>query len=417
MSSTAVLGCMWGDEAKAKMVDYFAENADMIVRFQGGNNAGHTIYSNKKKYVFHLVPSGILYPDKVCILAAGVVIDPFALKQEMQELMQAGISFENRFMIDPRVNVVLPVHQYLDEQQEKKAKDQKIGTTKRGIGPCYADMTSRVGIKFYDLIDKTILQSKIVSLYQFHKIKVDVVELTERLHEIGKYFQPFFKQIPYILNQAYKDKKNIIFEGAQGALLDITFGTYPYVTSSHVISGGISIGCGFSPHKIDTIVGIYKSYFTRVGAGPFPTELFDKTGEQIRRQGNEFGSTTGRPRRCGWFDCMAAKFTAMINGVDEISLTLLDVLSGIKKLKICVAYKIDETIVTEFPYSSEMLEKVEPVYEEIPGWKEDIAGIRNFEDLPKAAQNYVETLESYLEVSIKTISVGAEREQTIKRND
>jgi adenylosuccinate synthase len=415
MNSVAVLGCMWGDEAKAKMVDYFAIDADIIVRFQGGNNAGHTIYFENRKYVFHLIPSGILYPEKICFLAAGVVIDPFALKQEMEVLINTGISFENRFFIDPRAGIVLPLHQLLDENQEEKAAEQKIGTTKRGIGPCYADSISRVGIRFYDLVNPQSLQKKITELYAYHEMETEIEELTAKLIECGNFFKHCIKQGSYYLNEAYKEKKKIIFEGAQGTLLDITFGTYPFVTSSHTISGGISIGCGFSPHQIDKIVGVYKSYFTRVGSGPFPTELFDETGERIRKQGNEYGSTTGRPRRCGWFDCIAAKYAAMVNGVDEISLTLLDVLSGLEIIKICIGYQIENETVNEFPYSCETLERVKPIYIEMPGWQENITEIKRFEDLPINAQNYILAIEEYLGKSITTISVGAKRNQTIER--
>jgi adenylosuccinate synthase len=416
MNSIAVLGCMWGDEAKAKMVDYFAKDADIIVRFQGGNNAGHTIHFENRKFVFHLVPSGILYPEKICVLAAGVVIDPFAMREEMEILMKAGISFQGRFFIDPRAGVVLPIHKILDEKQEKQAADQKIGTTKRGIGPCYSDIASRIGIRFYDLANPESLRRKIEELHHFHGFETDVDELVNQLSDCHTFFQSYQMQVSYYLNNAYKNHKKIIFEGAQGALLDLFFGTYPYVTSSHTISGGISIGCGFSPSKIDSIVGVYKSYFTRVGSGPFPTELHDEVGEKIRIQGNEFGSTTGRPRRCGWFDCVAANYTAMVNGLDEISLTLLDVLSGFETIKICVSYQINGINTTEFPFSSEELDIVEPVYHEMEGWKEDISRIQSFADLPKAAQNYVTAIETYLNIPIKTISVGPERNQTIQRN-
>jgi len=328
MPSIAILGCMFGDEAKAKMVDVFAENSDLIIRFQGGNNAGHTIYSNGVKYVFHLVPSGILYPDKICCLAAGVVIDPFQLIEEMEKLKKQNIYFENRFFIDPRANVVLPVHRFLDEKREQSSLQTKIGTTKRGIGPCYADVSARYGLKIYDLLDKTKLQKKLEKVHTWHNYEESDNELVDKLLECGELLSSHIKQVSYILNTAYENGKKIIFEGAQGSLLDINFGTYPFVTSSNTLSGGISTGCGFSPQKIDKIIGIFKSYYTRVGAGPFPTELHNEIGDQIRKQGNEYGSTTGRPRRCGWFDAFAAHYTIMLNGVNEIVSTNFLVAEG-----------------------------------------------------------------------------------------
>ena len=414
MSSLAVLGAMWGDEAKAKMVDYYAEEADIVVRFQGGNNAGHTIYANNQKFIFHLIPSGIMYPEKICMLGAGVVIDPESLITEMKKLQGTGISFENRFFIDPRANVVLPIHKELDALQEKQADRQKIGTTKRGIGPCYADAIARKGIKLYDLIQENTLTDKVSKLYDLHE-KMAPKELITELLKQGSFFKKYFMQVSYYLERAYKDGKKIIFEGAQGALLDVFFGSYPFVTSSHTIAGGISVGCGLSVQKIDRIIGVYKSYFTRVGTGPFPTELFDTTGDQIRKQGNEFGSTTGRPRRCGWFDCVAAKYTAMINGINEISLTLLDVLGGIETLKIGVSYSLNNTEISEFPYSPETLEEIQVNYITLNGWQEDISSVTKYEDLPEAAKNYVETLEKQIGLPVTTISVGPKRNQTIIR--
>ncbi|MCD4818884.1 MAG: adenylosuccinate synthase [Candidatus Cloacimonetes bacterium] len=413
MSSTAVLGCMFGDEAKAKMVDVFAEKSDLIIRFQGGNNAGHTIYSKGVKYVFHLIPSGILYPQKICGLAAGVVIDPFQLIIEMEKLKNQGIGFENRFIIDPRANVVLPVHRYLDEKREQSSLQTKIGSTKRGIGPCYADASARFGLKMFDLLDKEKLLQKLDKLHTWHNYEELDKNLVDKLLECGNYLKPHLKQIPYLLDTAYKSDKKIIFEGAQGSLLDITFGTYPFVTSSNTISGAISTGCGFSPQKIDKIIGIFKSYYTRVGAGPFVTELHNENGEQIRKQGNEFGSTTGRPRRCGWFDAFAAKYTIMLNGINEIAFTLLDVLSGFEKIKICTNYIYEGEKLAEMPYDAEVLAKIEPEYIELEGWNEDISHIRDFSDLPSATKNYVKTIEKMLDTKISVLSVGPKRDQTI----
>lgn len=414
MRSTAVLGCVWGDEAKAKIVDVLADDADLVVRFQGGNNAGHTINVNGEKYVFHLVPSGILYPGKVCILGSGVVIDPVLLSEEIETLKTKDVKFEGRFFIDPRAQIVLPLHKELDSRSEANSAQTKIGTTKRGIGPCYADAVARVGIRFGDLFDLEYLKERMANILSYHNFSTENLEqLVKEIHEAGLKLKPFMKSIPYYLNEA-KDK-HILFEGAQGSLLDVYFGSYPFVTSSHTVSGGIAIGSGFPPTKIDNIVGVYKSYFTRVGEGPFPTELFCETGDKIRIKGNEFGSTTGRPRRVGWFDMVASKYTAMLNGIDEISLTLLDVLAGLETIKICTGYKLNGEVITEFPYLAKELAELEPQYIELPGWKEEIDQIKDYDKLPQNARNYVETVEKMMGIPVTIVSVGPDRIQTIFR--
>jgi adenylosuccinate synthase len=413
MKSVAVLGCAWGDEAKAKIVDVLAKDADFIVRFQGGNNAGHTIVLNDEKYVFHLVPSGILYPEKKCVLGPGVVIDPFELISEIQSLKSKGIVFEERFFIDPRAHLVLPLHREIDGEQEANSAQTKIGTTKRGIGPAYSDATARVGIRFGDLYEKDYLVERITGLFHYHGLPQSEIGATvENLVEAGQTLKLFIRQIPYLW-QTYADAK-ILFEGAQGALLDVNFGTYPFVTSSHTIAGGIAVGSGYVK-PVDRIVGVFKSYYTRVGEGSFPTELFDEIGDKIRRQGNEYGSTTGRPRRCGWFDAVAAKYTAMINGIDEVALTLLDVLAEIEELKICIGYRINNERIDEFPYNAKKLNQAEPEYVILPGWKEDISSIRDFHDLPENAKQYVFTIEELLGKKVSMISVGPDRNQTIFR--
>ncbi len=417
MPSKAVLGCVWGDEAKAKIVDVLADTADIIVRFQGGNNAGHTIRLNNERYVFHLIPSGILYPDKICVLGAGVVIDPFMLIDEMESLEKRGVSFAGRFFIDPRASVVLPLHRDLDGKAEADEKQTKIGTTRRGIGPCYADAVARIGVRMGDLFDRDYLTQRLQNIYRYHQIEQAPSEsFIQELMVVGQRFNGYLKQIPYFLNDQYEAGKEILFEGAQGSLLDVTFGSYPFVTSSHVVSGGIAIGAGFSPKRIDNIVGVYKSYCTRVGAGPFPTELDDAVGDRIRQQGNEYGSTTGRPRRCGWFDAVAAKFTAMVNGVDEIALTLLDVFSGFDIIRICTQYRIDGVITREFPSDAKKLSQVEPQYLDLPGWQENITGIRDYNSLPRNAKEYINTVEQLLNRPITIISVGPDRKQTIRRS-
>lgn len=416
MSSLAVLGCMFGDEAKAKIVDAMAKDADLVVRFQGGNNAGHTICVDDKKYVFHLVPSGILYPKMRCAIGAGTAIDPWSLREEIEKLLKQDISFDGRFYIDPRANITLPLHKHRDSVSEKTSS--KIGTTKRGIGPTYADAIARKGFKFVDLIDGSDLRAKLINLYEYHNTSYkdsEIDSLLEKLEDVKTFYSPFIKQVNYLIDDYYKQGKNIIFEGAQGTLLDVTFGTYPFVTSSNTLSGGISTGSGFSLRKVDKIIGVYKAYYTRVGDGPFPTELFDATADQIRKQGNEFGSTTGRPRRCGWFDLFAAKYTANLNGIDEVALTLVDVLMKIPELKLCTGYEHNGVLLTEFPASSKTLAECKPVYTTLPGWDEDISQITDFAKLPQTAKDYVLYVEKELGIKISIVSVGPGRHQTIFR--
>ncbi len=413
MRSKAVLGCAWGDEGKAKIVDVLAKDADVVVRFQGGNNAGHTIKVGKNKFVFHLIPSGILYPEKICVLGSGVVIDLFSLDEEMKALKEQGVEFQNRFFIDPRAHIVLPLHRQLDGKAENDNRTTKIGTTKCGIGPCYTDAIIRIGVRFGDLFSRKYLTERIKNNSIYHLEKLDSLEENvEILFNTARKFQKYLLQVPYYLNSL--KEKMILFEGAQGSLLDIFFGTYPFVTSSHTISGGIAIGSGFS-HHLDRTIGVLKSYYTRVGEGPFPTELKDEIGKMIRQQGNEFGATTGRPRRCGWFDAVAARFAIMINAVDEVALTCLDVLSGFEKIMICTKYKIGEEETDQFPARADILANVVPQYTEMLGWNEDISRTKEFFDLPKNAKNYIQKLEELLETKITIISVGPERDQTIFR--
>ena len=416
MGSTAVIGGFFGDEAKAKIVDVLARNVDTVVRFQGGNNAGHTIKVGTKKYILHLVPAGIFYDNTVCMIGSGVVIDPYALKEEIVILKEKGIKFSERFIIDPRAHVVLPLHKELDLKQEKQAKEGRIGTTGRGIGPCYADKVNRIGIRMLDILKPDILTAKLTALYKHHKKRTsqtDIKSLAKSLLLCGDYLVDYIAQIPFLLEEYYRSEKSILFEGAQGTLLDLEYGSYPFVTSSHTTSGAIASSLGFSPRKLDRIVGVFKSYITRVGNGPLVTELHDETGEFIREKGNEYGSSTGRPRRCGWFDAVAARFSTMINGFDEIALTLLDVLQGFETVKICHSYSVNGKHYRQYPPDTETLAIARPVYSELPGWEEDITSVRRFSDLPLNAQRYVQKIEELLEVKVSIISVGPEREQTI----
>lgn len=415
MASIAVLGCMWGDEAKAKIVDYLGAEVDFVVRFQGGSNAGHTIVAEGKKYVFHTIPSGILYAHSQCLIGAGVVVDPFSLIKEIRELEAAGLTLQNRLTIDDRAGLVLPLHQMLDLGSEARLKDSKIGTTGRGIGPAYADLTARAGLRLGDLAHPRYLRQRITELYEYHHIPVATDELTAllaNLKDAYKQLKQYISPISPILHEARQREASILFEGAQGSLLDRTWGTYPYVTSSHTVADAIGSGTGFSLRHIDKIIGVYKAYCTRVGEGPFPTELFGALGDNIRITGNEFGSTTGRPRRVGWFDGVMAAYTARLNGIDTIALTLLDVLSGLDEIKICIGYESGGKTLSEPPAHHLDLAKVRPIYITLEGWKEDITRVRSFKALPHSAQLYVKAIADILDVPVEIVSVGKDRKQT-----
>lgn len=415
MPSIAILGCMWGDEAKAKIVDYLGSDADVVVRFQGGSNAGHTIVVEGKKYVFHTVPSGMLYENTKCIIGAGVVIDPIRLVEEIRSLEAAGVDFGSRLYIDERAGVVLPLHQYLDKRNEELLHEGKIGTTGRGIGPAYADLTARNGIRLGDMAHKRYLKQRLADLYKLHQVEITAAELKEQCDLLKENWEVLKKYcsstLPILLEAKAQDQK-IIFEGAQGSLLDRSWGSYPYVTSSNTIVDAVGIGSGFSSRNLDEVIGIFKSYATRVGEGPFPTEITGALAEQIRKQGNEFGSTTGRPRRIGYFDAVMAAYTAKLNTLDGIALTLLDVLSGVEDIKICVGYDVKGKMLSTPPAHTLDLEKVVPVYASFEGWEEDITGVRHKDDLPKNARLYLEAVEDLTEVPVRIVSVGKERHQT-----
>jgi adenylosuccinate synthase len=416
MSSLAVLGCMWGDEAKAKIVDFLGAGADAVVRFQGGANAGHTIVVKGEKYVFHTIPSGILYPRAVCAIGAGVVVDPFALKDEILSLMKLGIRFEDRLFIDERAGMVLPLHIGLDAGREKQLGDKKIGTTGRGIGPAYADQTARTGLRLNDLAHPKWLKERLAALYQAHGQKLTATQMKGellKLEAVSKFLAPFLAPVDSLLREWDLEGKAILFEGAQGSLLDLVYGTYPYVTSSHTFAGGISPGCGIPPRRIDKIIGVYKAYCTRVGEGPFPTELLNETGDRIRSQGHEYGATTGRPRRIGWFDAVAAGYTAGLSGLDAIAVTLLDVLSGIPELKICTGYWRHGEKLRHLPSHPLDLAEVEPEYLTLKGWNADLGKARSLSRLPRAALDYLEAVQDLLRIRIELVSVGKERGQTI----
>jgi adenylosuccinate synthase len=406
---------MWGDEAKAKIVDYLGTDTEFVVRFQGGSNAGHTIVVEGKKYVFHAVPSGILYPGTKCVIGAGVVIDPISLVSEIQELENSGIDFNQRLFIDERAGVVLPLHRELDTISEGMLKSGKIGTTGRGIGPAYADMTARAGIRIIDLAHPSYLKRRLRELYQYHGRSLDnagMKEVSQTLAMCWERLKGYVTPTFGMLQEAHKRDAGILFEGAQGTMLDRSWGTYPYVTSSNTLVDAIGTGAGFSARKLDEVLGVYKAYCTRVGEGPFPTEIHDELAQKIRIQGNEFGATTGRPRRIGHFDAVLASYTATLNCLDGIAVTLLDVLSGIEELKICVGYKLGKRVLSEPPAHPLDLQKVQPVYTVLSGWEEDITQARSMAALPANARIYLEAIQDLLELPVKIVSVGKQRHQT-----
>jgi adenylosuccinate synthase len=424
MPAIIVVGTQWGDEGKGKVVDWLAGDMDFVVRYQGGHNAGHTVVNGKYFLKLHLLPSGVLYHHITSVIAAGLVVDPQALIEELDALAEMGIKTP-KLVISYNAHLIMPYHRILDRATEVRLGKAKIGTTGRGIGPAYADKAARIGLRVQDLLDKKIFKQKVeTALKQKNAILTKVFNLPPlKLEEIVKEYESYAERIrPLIgnstelLNQALNEGKNVLFEGAQGTMLDLDHGTYPFVTSSSPVAAGACISAGISPQKIDRIIGVAKAYTTRVGYGPFPTELADEIGEHLRKEGGEFGTTTGRPRRCGWFDAVILKYAVEVNGLTEIALTKLDVLSKLKKIKLCTAYKYKGKIYQRMPPHQTIFHKATPIYEELAGWQEDISQIRDFTKLPEEARNYVKRLEEIAGVPIKLVSVGPRRAQTIIRN-
>lgn len=426
MKTVAVVGSQWGDEGKGKVIDFLATQADVVVRGQGGNNAGHTLVVDGKKFALRLIPSGILNPNTINVIGNGIVFDPKGFFEEIEMLESNGISTKN-IKISDRAHIVFPYHKELDGLAEEARGDNKIGTTKKGIGPCYMDKTERSGIRVCDLMDKEIFakklklqvdaKNKLVTGVYGKEAMFDFDEIYNEFIVYAEKMRPYVEDTTVIVYDAIKANKKVLFEGAQGTLLDLDLGTYPFVTSSHPTSGGFAVGAGVGPNMIKDVVGIVKAYTTRVGEGPFVTELFDETGERIRTQGREFGTVTGRARRCGWFDAVIVKYAARVNGLTSISFMLLDVLTGFDKIKICTAYKMGDKIINNFPASLEDLAKCEPVYEELDGWNEDLTNIEKFEDLPENAKKYIARIEELIDVNIDLVSVGPNRTQTIIRRN
>jgi adenylosuccinate synthase len=418
MPAVVLVGLQWGDEGKGKITDFWAERADCIVRFQGGNNAGHTVIAGGEKYQFHLMPSGVIRGKDV-VIGNGVVVNPDILIGEINMLRTVGNA--PRLHISDRAHVIMPYHWLLDGAEEQVLGDEKIGTTKRGIGPCYADKIGRFGIRMGDLIDSATLYQKLQRVVQIKQAMLDAFCVSETLDadelhrtytRFGHELQPYITDTTRLLNHLLDKEKVILFEGAQGCLLDIDFGTYPYTTSSHPVAGGATIGTGVGPRRIDKTMGVLKAYTTRVGEGPMPTELTDAVGEHLVKEGKEFGTTTGRKRRCGWLDIVAAQYACRVNGVDEIALTKLDVLDGLTPLKLCVKYSCGQKTLDNFPSSINELTQCQPLYQELPGW-ESTAGTTAFEDLPVAAQQYIKTVSNFLGVPISIVSTGPSREETL----
>ncbi len=425
MATSVVVGTQWGDEGKGKITDYLAEQADVIVRYQGGNNAGHTVRIEDQEYKLHLIPSGIFHGKKICLLGNGMVIDPAALLEELSSLKKRNISlFE--LIISDRAHVIMPYHKMIEEAEEMRKGEKKIGTTGRGIGPCYMDKASRIGIRMGDLIDEKELEEKInwalerKNALMKKMYGISPLEITQVISEYKKYAQelkPFIQDGSVFLEQAFRQGKNILFEGAQGTLLDIDHGTYPYVTASNPVSGGVSVGAGFPPQQIKNVIGVVKAYSTRVGDGPFPSELKNEIGDRIREKGHEYGTTTGRPRRTGWLDTVIINYAKRLNGLNFIALTLLDVLTGFDEIKICTGYRHKGKIIEHFPASQKILSECEPVFEVLPGWKEDISQIERFEDFPPNAKAYVQRVEELASVPVALVSVGPMRSQTKVRRE
>lgn len=422
MSNRVVIGSQWGDEGKAKVVDFLTLDADVIVRFQGGANAGHTVEVEDQKFVFHLIPSGIMHQDKMCVIGNGVVLDPIQTLLEIEDLRQKGLDTKGRLIIANNAHVVLPWHSAVDKLKELKAGKAAIGTTGRGIGPCYSDKVNRIGVRVGDLLDEKELRPRIENMARIHNEEfklmygadpIDPETVIKDYLALGQQIAPYVKDVSEFLYKSLKNNKRLIFEGAQGTILDVDQGTYPFVTSSNTIAGYASCGSGVGPKAIDQVFGVVKAYTTRVGNGPFPTELLDDVGDNLRKIGNEYGATTGRNRRCGWFDATVVRKAAVVNGLTHLAITKLDVLDSFKEIKICTHYECDGEILNLIPNQLSKVGRCLPVYESMPGWLSDTTKCRSWDELPQAAKNYLMRLSELVDVKIGMVSVGARRDQTI----
>jgi adenylosuccinate synthase len=417
-----VVGAQWGDEGKGKIIDLLAEFADVICRFQGGSNAGHTLVVNGEKFVFHLIPSGILHQGKRCIIGNGVVVDPKDLLEELDGIKKKGyLQDDSQFLLSEEAHLIFPYHKIIDQGRER-IRSGKIGTTGRGIGPAYEDRASRDGIRVIDLMEEEVFRRKLEenlaekNYYLIHVLQEKGLELEPLYQEYMRYgerLRRYITNTSLVIAQQIKEGKKILFEGAQGTLLDVDHGTYPFVTSSNTVAGNACAGAGIGPTQIDLVLGVTKAYTTRVGEGPFPTELHDEIGELLREKGGEYGATTGRPRRCGWFDAVVVRHAVRVNGLGGLTITKLDTLTGLATLKVCTGYQAEGRVITEFPASVDLVARCQPVYEELEGWQEDITGAREIAQLPAAARRYLARLEELTQTPIHIVSVGAQRDQTI----
>jgi adenylosuccinate synthase len=424
MPGLVVVGAQWGDEGKGKVTDLIAERADVVIRYQGGNNAGHTIVRGSETYKFHLIPSGILYPGKMCLIGNGVVVDPKVMTEEIVGLHSRGIDTSG-LKISANAHVIMPYHLMLDHAGESKLGKLQIGTTRRGIGPCYADKSARLGIRIQDLLDEKILRKKIYTALETKRQALrpfakdpalDLHAMTDEYHTLDHQLERYIANTPPIVWNALDRDRLVVFEGAQGAMLDLDHGTYPFVTSSNPVAGAACVGAGVGPKEIDDVWGIAKAYTTRVGAGPFPTELFDENGAHLSKVGAEFGTTTGRARRCGWFDAVVGRYAVRVNGITDLVVTKLDVLSGLPKVPICVGYEVDGQRVDEMPMTQTAFHHATPIFEELDGWWEDIDKARTFADLPDTAQRYVQRIEELCGARVSVIGVGPGREENVIRH-
>ncbi len=431
MANIVVVGAQWGDEGKGKVVDLLTEKADVVARYQGGHNAGHTVIIGDEEFILHVIPSGILHRGKTCIIGNGVVIEPDSLIKELEGLKKRGVRINRNLRISGRAHVIMPYHTLLDGKHEESKGSRKIGTTGRGIGPAYVDKMSRNGIRMADLLEPDVFREKLrtnlselnfVLTKRYGLKKLSLKKIYDRFMGYADYLGPFISDTVLLVNNLMAKGKDVLFEGAQGTLLDIDHGTYPYVTSSNASAGGVCTGLGVSPMRIDGIVGILKAYTTRVGEGPFPTELRDRLGEHLREKGGEFGATTGRPRRCGWLDFVSLRHSVRVNGYTGFALTKLDVLDGLKKIKVCVGYRYKDgkgkaTRYRDFPQQSGTLWDVEPVYKELSGWDKSTKGLKNYRSLPREARAYIDFIEDNLNVPIDIVSTGQRRDEVIIRRD
>ena len=424
MSAFIVLGAQWGDEGKGKMTDYLAEEANVVVRFQGGNNAGHTVVVGDKEYKLHLIPSGILYEDKLNVIGNGVVVDPKALFEEIDYLEGVGVKVTpEKLIISDRAQLIMPYHKVLDKLKEQARGKNDIGTTGKGIGPCYTDKFERCGIRVCDLMHEDVFTEKLKENIEMKNAYITKVlggepvsfdEILKEYLEFAKKLRPFVQDTSVRVYNDIKADKTVLFEGAQGMLLDIDYGTYPYVTSSNTTAGGVANGVGIGPNMITNAVGITKAYTTRVGKGPFPTELLDETGDWIREKGHEYGVTTGRSRRCGWLDLVIVKTACRVSGLTSLAVTKIDTLAGLEKVMMCVGYKFNDEVIDYFPASLEDLAKCEPIYEEFEGWGEEVANARSYDELPENAKKYLKRIEEFTDTKISIVSVGPKRDQTMR---